>query len=408
MSKRPRSPTPASVSKRARATTFSPRRIATPAAAAAVQVNPPFLRLLTEMRDVIRDPQPGKSIVYWMRMGDLRIVDNRALAAASQQATKEKIPLIVLFLFSPQDYIAHDRSKRRVDFVLRNLSKIKESLAELDIPLHTVSQTPRHTIPPKIISLLESFQCTDLFANIEYEIDELRRDLKVLTLSKEKGIRPHYFHDKCIIEPGLINTKDGKTHTVYSPYQKIWIGKLNEKIDIYLEESPMPQANPSTVRQDPILGPLFETPVPHALEGFELGPCGQGNDGQGLAGRISRRSRDTFAFSKHERESVTIGRIFVYADKRDRGDQDTTSRLSPYLSAGVISPRECDHRYWSLGPGARMAGFLYECLSELSSSIDGATIPGEGKTGVPIVDAAMRQMNVMGNLRDEVHILARV
>jgi len=53
-----------------------------------------------------------------------------------------------------------------------------------------------------------------MFANIEYELDELRRDLKLLALSKEKGIQLHYFNDKCVIEPGLVKTKDGKAHTV--------------------------------------------------------------------------------------------------------------------------------------------------------------------------------------------------
>ena len=53
-----------------------------------------------------------------------------------------------------------------------------------------------------------------MFANMEYEVDELRRDLEVLALSKEKGIQPHYLHDRCIIEPGLIKTKDGKAHAV--------------------------------------------------------------------------------------------------------------------------------------------------------------------------------------------------
>lgn len=53
-----------------------------------------------------------------------------------------------------------------------------------------------------------------MFANMEYEVDEFRRDLEVLAISKEKGIRPHYFHDRCIIEPGVIKTKEGKTHTV--------------------------------------------------------------------------------------------------------------------------------------------------------------------------------------------------
>lgn len=47
-------------------------RIATADAAAAAQANPPFLRLLAALPSVVQNPQPGKSIVYWMRMGDLR------------------------------------------------------------------------------------------------------------------------------------------------------------------------------------------------------------------------------------------------------------------------------------------------------------------------------------------------
>jgi deoxyribodipyrimidine photo-lyase len=57
---------------------------------------------------------------------------------------------------------------------------------------------------------------------------------------------------------------------VYSPYQRIWIAKLNEKISTYLEESPLPEANPSSVRQDPTFGALFNASVPHFVEGFEL------------------------------------------------------------------------------------------------------------------------------------------
>jgi deoxyribodipyrimidine photo-lyase len=147
MSKRARSPSPVNTLKKTRVdhtSSFAPRKIATAEAAAAVQANPPFLRLLDEVRNVVRNPQLGKSIVYWMRMGDLRselvlfafvyltdsmiVVDNRALAAASKQAARDKLPLVVLFVLSPQDYLAHDRSKRRIDFVLRNLSEIKVCL----------------------------------------------------------------------------------------------------------------------------------------------------------------------------------------------------------------------------------------------------------------------------------------
>ena len=103
-------------------------------------------------------------------------------------------------------------------------------------------------------------------------------------------------------------------------------------------------------------------------------------------------------------------RISMYADKRDRGDQDTTSRLSPYLSAGVISPRECVRAAMALaglkkvdagrttGIGrwvqelgtcssmirksllintSSLARLLYKCIGKLSTGINGATVPGE-------------------------------
>ncbi|KAF8138439.1 DNA photolyase, FAD-binding/Cryptochrome [Boletus edulis] len=448
MSKRARSPTPPTMSKRGKsAHPFTPKRIATAEAAEAVQANPPFLRLLAEMRNAVRNPQPGKSIVYWMRMGDLRIVDNRALAAASKQAVQDKIPLIVLFLLSPQDCLAHDMSKRRIDFVLRNLSEIKESLGELNIPLFTVSHTPRHTVPLEVVSLLEYFQCTRLFANIEYEVDELRRDLKVLALSKEKG---------CIIEPGLIKTKDGRAHAVYSPYQKKWIAMLNESIDTYLEESPIPDANSSSIRQDSTFGPLFNTPLPHSVEGFELDPADRETmvkvwpAGSAVAQEILSRFLKTKARTSQLGTADPLAdgaeisnkksRILMYAEKRDSGDQDTTSRLSPYLAAGVISPRECIRATMSLAglkkvdagrttgigrwvqelawrdfytnvlanfPRVSMGRPYQEKLANVRWEINEEHLAAwkQGKTGIPIVDAAMRQLNTMGWMHNRMRMI---
>ena len=53
------------------------------------------------------------------------VVDNRALSQASKRAREVDVPLIVLFVISPQDYVAHDRGPRKIDFVLRNLKSIK-------------------------------------------------------------------------------------------------------------------------------------------------------------------------------------------------------------------------------------------------------------------------------------------
>jgi deoxyribodipyrimidine photo-lyase len=147
-------------------------------------------------------------------MAIVTVEDNRALAQASAQALRRNIPLIVLFIISPQDYVAHDRSPRRIDFTLRNLALIKTSLTSLNIPLHTVTHTPRRTIPSFVLSLLRTFKATHLYANIEYEVDELRRDIKICELAKAQGIKPVFCHDKCIVAPGIIETKEGKTYTV--------------------------------------------------------------------------------------------------------------------------------------------------------------------------------------------------
>lgn len=58
---------------------------------------------------------------------------------------------------------------------------------------------------------------TSLFANIEYEVDELRRDTSVCKLSKADGIQATFVHDKCVLEPGVLATKQGKVYTVCLP-----------------------------------------------------------------------------------------------------------------------------------------------------------------------------------------------
>ena len=159
--------------------------------------------------------------------------DNRAIAQASAQTQKDDIPLIVLHVFSPQDYIAHDRSARKVDFVLRNLQDIRVSgwldmhhnkssrfflqsnLSEMDIPLYTVTHESRTKIPEFVHDLLQQWKASHLFANMEYEVDELRRDIALCKIAKELGkVSCTFVHDRCIVPPGDVLTKEGRGYTV--------------------------------------------------------------------------------------------------------------------------------------------------------------------------------------------------
>lgn len=150
----------------------------------------------------------GGAVLYWMRMKDLRLKDNKALSRASETAVKLKKKLVILHVLSPGDYKAHDRAPIRIDFVLRNLRHLQEELDTYNIPLAIRTITPRLSIPEKVVQMAKEWGCSHIFANHEYEVDELRRDIKLCELLQEDGtIEADFSHDYVIVEPGLIMSK---------------------------------------------------------------------------------------------------------------------------------------------------------------------------------------------------------
>ncbi|KAF8238795.1 hypothetical protein L208DRAFT_1240741 [Tricholoma matsutake] len=474
MSKHPRSPSLNTTSfKRSRTThsTFSPNKVASPSAAASVDTNPPLHTLLQVVYKGAKVPAKGDCVVYWMRMADLRISDNRALFMASQQAKKDAIPLIVLFVISPQDYIAHDRSARRIDFTLRSLAIIKTSLCNLHIPLHTIAHTPRRTLPSHVLSFVCNLRSTSLYANIEYEVDELRRDIQFCELAHGKDISTTFVHNKCIIEPGVIVGKANKTYAVYSPYLRNWLTALNKNIPYYLENCPKPHANSVSIHETGQFASLFDTRVPASIPGFELDDEDRKKmqevwpAGEKVAEKILQQFLHTKArhsqlgavnpLAPGAEESAEDNRISNYDKFRDRADQDTTSRLSVYLSAGVISARHCIRATMinksNKVDGSGTSGIgrwvqeiawrdFYTCIlagyprvsmgrpfQEKFASVvwedhqapndtlhdvengckDGEILRKwkEGMTGVPIVDAAMRCIKEMGWVHNRMRMI---
>ena len=148
------------------------------------------------------------------RNKDLRTYDNRALAHATGIAQTHKLPLVVLHVFSPGDYKAHDRSARRIDFQLRQMRYLTDEFAKLDIPFYTVTWDKRKQIPTKLLDLLEEWKASHLVGNIEHEVDELRRDTEVIekmTAARKGGDgwkgEATFLADFCIVPPGEVLTK---------------------------------------------------------------------------------------------------------------------------------------------------------------------------------------------------------
>lgn len=77
-------------------------------------------------------------------------------------------------------------------------------------------------MPERILSFIKEVGATRLFANIEYAVDELRRDIKVCELAKEANVGVQFLHDKLIIEPGKLFTKQGKPYTVRENHAMIF------------------------------------------------------------------------------------------------------------------------------------------------------------------------------------------
>ncbi|RDX55540.1 hypothetical protein OH76DRAFT_748996 [Lentinus brumalis] len=458
-----------------------PNKIATAKNAAKVDAHPPLLQLLEAVRDnaMNKNVVKGDCVVYWMRMEDLRsaspsyrwlgtgslmhraVRDNRALAQASAQAQLSGVPLVVLHVLSPQDYTAHDRSARRIDFTLRNLQVIRTELAKLDIPLYTVSHTPRNNIPAFVVELLQKWNVSHLFANIEYEVDELRRDLAVCKLATERTkVACTFVHDKCIVAPGDVRTKEGRGYTVYSPFLRTWAPLLDKTASNHLQEAESPTPNASSIRSHPVFGALFNVVVPDSVEGFSLEPeereristCWHA--GEDAAHEMLRQFLYTASRSSHlgavdpledANEAVKDpgkhGRLGKYKDQRDRLDSDTTSRLSPYLAAGVISARACvrealvatgkkkvdtsrdtgvgrwiQELAWrdfythiiALFPRVSMGRPFQEKYADVrwETSEEHLQAWKDGRTGVPIVDAAMRQANEMGWMHNRGRMIA--
>lgn len=322
----------------------------------------PYQNLLNLLNDhqsnSDQKPNPDRPvIVWWMRMRDLRLSDNRALAVASQLAQNQSKHLVVLHVLSPGDYRSHDRSARRIDFVLRNLVDLRERLHKLNIPLYVISIEPRQEIPQRIVELLTSWRTSYLTANIEHEVDELRRDIQVIKLAREQGIEVDFLHDTCLVEPGKVLTKESKPYSVFGPWQRNWANLINSNLEEYIGAAADCQPNSENIKKDQILAKLFDSQVPASVEGFEL----SSEDSKFMcenwkAGEVAAKELlDHFINSPLKNPSGRQAKLAndggisdtaktivqQYSTLRNRPDLPGTSKLSAYLAAGVISPREC-------------------------------------------------------------------
>ncbi|KAI1305451.1 deoxyribodipyrimidine photo-lyase [Xylaria venustula] len=365
-----------------------------------------------------------RNVLHWFRSKDLRAEDNRALHAASQKAQETGSVLLTCFLYSPQDLQWHGTSPARSDFMFECLRLVQEQLESLNIPLVILAAEKRDRKGEKIMEFVKKHDISHVYANYEYEVDELRRDMDLLDRAEADGnLSFELLHDQTVVIPATLLTGSGGPHKVFTPYHKAWLSEVSNDPSL-IDTVGLPAANDKAVRQK--LEELFNSQKAASpnLPEDKLFPSDEDRErirGLWPAGHEAGIKRLYNFLDK---------KVATYAKNRSIPAEDNSSRLSPYFAAGVISVRETlsiarkhsnggSADFSSSGADAGLASWVREIVFrefyrhmmvvtphnsmnlpqnlkfdfvEWEDDEDGWKKWIDGTTGVPFVDAGMRQL----------------
>lgn len=348
--------------------------------------------------------------LIWFRQ-DLRIHDHAALWHATQQG-----PCIALAVLSPEQWQLHQDARIKTDFYLRRLKYLKQQLQQLNIPLIILNIPLWKDLAPEILNLCQTLKIESLHANIEVGVNELKRDAQVQQLLEQQQIRVELYHDRTLFPLGSIRNQSNQAYQVYSAFKK----KCYERLIL-----DVPTCYPEIETQDPI---QLSTKLPNVdLEKFS-------------ADYVVEHAAQLWP--AEDRTALDLLDDFIedkmahYKTDRDLPAVDGTSRLSPYLNIGVISVRQCmqalfqdgyfqiedvgqqtwlDELLWrefylqSLFDFPRVS--KHQPFKQNTHKIQWRNAPEDlaawqqGQTGIPIVDAGMRQMLATGWMHNRVRMI---
>ena len=346
--------------------------------------------------------------VVWLR-NDLRLNDNHALYAACRA---ENAKVLVLFIATPQQWQSHTMAAKQAEFIWQSLQDLQQSLASKGIALHLAECANFTDSVSLLLDFCLEYQADHLFYNYQYEVNERQRDVAVERLLPEHGITVQGFDDSVLLSPGSVLTGKGEMYKVFTPFSKALVKRLQAGLPDCLPAPSVRQSGPLTT-----LLPLQPFNYPREAIDTTLFPAGEKN-------------------ALHRLRTFCQQRVQHYAAQRDFPAEDSTSRLSVYLACGVLSPRQCLHRLLHEYPDALDNNVVFVWFNEViwrefyrhllvaypslcrhqpfiewTDNIIWRNNPEQllawqqGKTGYPIVDAAMRQLNTLGWMHNRLRMI---
>ncbi|QKS70563.1 deoxyribodipyrimidine photo-lyase [Paenalkalicoccus suaedae] len=339
----------------------------------------------------------------WLR-NDFRIQDNPAVWNAYNQAEGDDGELLFFFHLHP-DFLSSITQSN--DYFFQTLQTFREYLKENNIRLQFLHGDPEKAFK----KLLDVKGLASVSYAKDYTPFAKKRDELVTEMLRKKEIDVHACRGNYIHEPFEITKKDGTPYKVYTPYSKQWMQQdKNEIIKLEIEE--LAALSPQKAYLDKEAVAYFDEQV--------LPKCKRNWKRLGEEEAQKRM--------KH----FLSGRVDHYDDMRDTPSKAGTSRLSPYLRTGAISARQIEQaiaRKQSQTKGAETyikelawrdfyAMILHhfpetetkefqEKFRSLDWNKDEDLLQAwkDGKTGFPIVDAGMRQLNAIGWMHNRLRMI---
>ncbi len=391
--------------------------------------------------------------LMWFRR-DLRIHDNTALAALCERANDDNAQVSAVFFLTPEQWQAHDMSLTQLDHIARTLPILAKDLhTQLNIKL-TVQVCPSFTDCVETLSTLcQSNKISCIMANHEYEGNEIARDEQLTKQLAETDIEFIRWHDQCILPPQSITTNDDSMYQVFTPFYKKWrqtleVGNIqihkasainNNKVDLKSLKT-----NAGSSEAIEVLCKNVVSDYQQQLQSNEAYKYID-TDGQLSQARSAYPAGEIAAC--HRLEQFIAEDIDSYDISRDVPSLQATSQLSAYLTIGAISPRLCylqaskaleelhknavnnfnntdnsDINRWISELAwrdfyrhvlvekptlIRHQAYKHETDTKINWSYnqDDFAAWREGKTGVPLVDAAMRCLNTTGFMHNRLRMV---
>lgn len=336
----------------------------------------------------------GKYNIMWMRR-DLRLDDNAAL----YRALKADLPVKLLFIFDKNILEKlSDTADARVTFLHDTVTELAAELASLGSAIEV-----RYGRPAEVWQTLAAdADLHAVYTNRDYETYAKDRDEKVSELLQAQGKELHQYKDHVIFEYDEVTKDDGLPYTVFTPYKRKWIAKLASRMESPMDQSYYLKPYP-TMEYTSMLATTEQQPIPTLADmGF---------------------SRSSIEIPSKE---VSQGLIRTYDETRNFPAVEGTSRLGVHFRFGTISIRKkagkAEHLnetflselvwrdFYSMimqhFPHVETDSFRdkYDYIEWRDSEEDFAAWC-EGKTGYPIVDAGMRELNTTGYMHNRVRMI---